>query len=69
MLITNKIRELMFQGVSTQVIRVQAIEEGMKTLYQDGIDKVMNGITTVDEVYRIAKKTQQDEPGAVEESS
>ena len=69
MLITNKIRELMFQGVSTQVIRVQAIEEGMRTLYQDGIDKVMNGITTVDEVYRIAKKTEQDEPGAVEESS
>lgn len=41
----------------------------MRTLYQDGIDKVMNGITTVDEVYRIAKKTEQDEPGAVVESS
>ena len=39
----------------------QAIEEGMTTLYQDGLDKVVKGITSLEEVFRIAKKTQQDE--------
>lgn len=62
MMITNKVRDLIFDGASTQVIRGLAISEGMRTLYYDGIDKAMNGTTTLDEVYRIAKRTQQDEP-------
>jgi type II secretory ATPase GspE/PulE/Tfp pilus assembly ATPase PilB-like protein len=30
----------------------------MLTLYQDGIAKVMKGVTTMEEVYRIAKRTE-----------
>ena len=33
----------------------------MNTLYSDGIAKAMRGITTLDEVFRNAKKTEQDE--------
>ena len=44
-------------------IREKAIEEGMSTLYQDGLGKVLKGITSLEEVFRIAKKTQQDEEG------
>jgi type IV pilus assembly protein PilB len=32
----------------------------MKTLYVDGIYKVLKGITTLEEVYRNAKRTEQD---------
>jgi len=32
----------------------------MKTLYVDGIDKVLKGMTTLEEVFRVAKRTQQD---------
>jgi type IV pilus assembly protein PilB len=32
----------------------------MTTLYNDGIRKVLSGITTLEEVYRVAKRTQQD---------
>jgi type IV pilus assembly protein PilB len=32
----------------------------MKTLYIDGIEKAIKGITTLDEVFRVAKRTEQD---------
>ena len=60
MLMTGPIRELAFQGASTQDIRKVAIEKGMSTLYADGIAKVLKGITTLDEVYRVAKRSQDD---------
>jgi type IV pilus assembly protein PilB len=54
----SKIRELAFQGASTQEIRKEAIKGGMSTLYDDGIRKVLEGITTIDEVFRVAKKQE-----------
>jgi type IV pilus assembly protein PilB len=55
---SSKIRELAFQGASTQDIRKEAIKRGMSTLYDDGIRKVCEGITTLDEVFRVAKKQE-----------
>ena len=60
MVVTSKIREMIFAGVSTAEVRKVAIAEGMDTLYVDGIRKVLNGVTTLDEVYRVAKRTEQD---------
>jgi len=60
MLINSKIRELIFRNVSSVEIRKAAITQGMKTLYVDGIHKVMRGVTTLEEVYRNAKRTEQD---------
>ncbi|QDV67911.1 Type II/IV secretion system protein [Rosistilla carotiformis] len=60
MLVRSTIREMMFQARSSQDIRKAAIENGMTTLYADGIRKIMRGITTFEEVYRVAKKTEQD---------
>lgn len=56
MQMTAKVRELAFKGASSQDIRKAAISDGMKTLYTDGILKVLSGITTIDEVFRVAKK-------------
>ena len=61
MRLTPSIRELIFQNASTAKIRSLAIEQGMTTLYQDGLLKVLEGITTLEEVYRITKRTEQDE--------
>jgi type IV pilus assembly protein PilB len=58
--VTSRIREMMFQGKSTIQIAEQAIKEGMTTLYCDGIRKVLRGYTTLEEVYRAAKTTEQD---------
>jgi type IV pilus assembly protein PilB len=60
MIVTSKIRELIFQSVGTQDLRKAAIAQGMSTLYNDGIRKVLKGVTTLEEVYRVAKKTEQD---------
>lgn len=60
MVVSSKIREMMFQGKSTVQITEQAIQEGMTTLYCDGIRKMMKGLTTLEEVYRVAKTTEQD---------
>jgi type IV pilus assembly protein PilB len=55
---TSKIRELAFQGASNQDIRKEARKGGMSTLYDDGILKVLNGITTLEEVFRVAKREE-----------
>jgi len=61
MLLDSKIRRMIFDGAATQVIREYAISSGgMDTLFTDGVKKVLGGVTTFEEVYRVAKKTQQD---------
>jgi type IV pilus assembly protein PilB len=60
MVVSGKIREMMFAAKSTSELRAQAIAEGMTTLYCDGIRKVLNGITTLEEVAKTAKRTEQD---------
>ena len=61
MLINNKIREMMFKNATTRDLRGAAIAGGMTTLYTDGMRKVCRGITTFEEVYRVAKKTEQEQ--------
>lgn len=61
MIINGKIRELMFAGADTNTLRVEAIKSGMSTLYADGMLKVIRGVTTFDEVNRVAKRTEQEE--------
>ncbi len=58
MSMTPKIRQLAFENASTQEIRRAAIKDGLATLYWDGINKVLKGITTLDEVYRVAKRDE-----------
>jgi type IV pilus assembly protein PilB len=60
MMVTGKIRELVFANKTAAEIRSVAITEGMATLYLDGLFKVMKGITTLEEVFRVAKRTEQD---------
>ncbi len=50
---TEEIAELIVRRASAGQIREAAIASGMITLREDGIDKVMNGITTVEEVTRV----------------
>jgi len=55
MLMSSKIRELAFNCAPTSAVRQAAISEGMKTLYEDGMIKACRGITTMEEVMRVAK--------------
>ena len=61
LLITSKVREMIFRNAMATEIRELAIKNGMSTLYVDGVRKVMRGVTTLEEVYRVAKRTEQDD--------
>jgi general secretion pathway protein E/type IV pilus assembly protein PilB len=52
---TEKIRELAHERSSTWNIAQAAVQEGMRSLRQDGWIKVLAGRTTVDEVARVTK--------------
>ena len=58
MVMTNKIREMAFQGAATQEIRRAAVSQGMRIMFEDGIAKTLRGITTLDEVFRVSKRTE-----------
>ncbi len=54
---TDAIRSLVLRRSEAQVIRQTAVEQGMKTMHQDGIAKALSGITTLDEVLRVTHET------------
>ncbi len=58
MTMTAKVRELSFAGASTVEIQAAAIKQGMTTLYDDGILKALQGITTLEEVFRVSKRVE-----------
>ncbi len=60
LLIDAKVRQMIFDNSPTNLVRDYAISNGMSTLYMDGLDKVAQGITTFEEVLRVAKRTEQD---------
>ncbi len=53
--VSGKIAHLILQRASSQDIEKQAIEEGMITMKQDGYLKVVEGITSIEEVLRVAQ--------------
>ncbi len=54
MIITDNIRDLITRNVNTGKLREAAIKEGMCQLKEDGLKKVYEGITTINEVLRVA---------------
>jgi type IV pilus assembly protein PilB len=50
--VTDEIRELILIGASALELRKRAIEEGMITLRGSGLQKIRNGVTTIEEVVR-----------------
>jgi len=59
MYMSPKVRELTFKGESTSVVRRVARSEGMHVLFEDGIVKAMKGITTIEEVMRVARLDEE----------
>ena len=51
--ITERIERLAVERASSAVIASAAREEGMQTLRQDGLAKVLAGVTSLDEVLRV----------------
>jgi general secretion pathway protein E len=57
MLVDEDIRKLVISNVDSNQIKQLARDKGMRTLMEDGLDKITAGITTAEEISRV---TQED---------
>ena len=58
MVMNNRLREMAFRKTTTDALRDQAKRDGMNTLLDDGLRKVLDGWTTLDEILAEAKVYQ-----------
>jgi len=57
--INDEVRQLIMKNADASTIKSYVVKKGMRTLRQDGADKVLKGITSVDEVVRVTQKESQ----------
>jgi type II secretory ATPase GspE/PulE/Tfp pilus assembly ATPase PilB-like protein len=53
LVVDDDIRQLILSKTSAHIIRDAARKKGMRTLREDGWDKVVSGVTTVEEILRV----------------
>ena len=58
--VDDEMRQMIMKNSDASMIKALAIEKGMHTLRQDGAAKVLQGITSVDEVVRVTQKERSD---------
>jgi general secretion pathway protein E len=56
LVVDEAVRGLIASGADSVRIREAGIRAGMRTLYTDGLEKVKNGVTTLDEVLRVTQE-------------
>lgn len=54
--VTDSVSKLILQRADSTTIEAQAKKEGMITMKQDGYLKVLEGVTTIDEILRVAQE-------------
>jgi type II secretory ATPase GspE/PulE/Tfp pilus assembly ATPase PilB-like protein len=56
MTVDGEIRQLVLEKASAGIIRQKAVLKGMQVLRDSGLQKVKEGITTIEEVLRVAQE-------------
>jgi type II secretory ATPase GspE/PulE/Tfp pilus assembly ATPase PilB-like protein len=51
----DEIRKMIVANESSNIIANYARHHGMKTLREDGVEKILEGTTTLDEVLRVTQ--------------
>ncbi|MDH3924708.1 MAG: type II secretion system ATPase GspE [Xanthomonadales bacterium] len=54
--ITDPVRRLVMQHATSGELQDQAVSEGMRTMYQDGLLKCQRGVTTLEEILRVTQE-------------
>ncbi len=57
LLMTDEIRRMVMKQATSGDLERQAIQEGMRTMYQDGMLKALQGITSQEEVLRVTQES------------
>jgi general secretion pathway protein E len=55
LVMTPSIQEMALQGVDSNLIKREARKQGMRTLREDGAERVLKGFTTVEEILRVTR--------------
>ena len=53
MVLDDDLQSLILQTSDSNAIKQKAMEKGMRTLRQDGAKKILEGVTTIEEVFRV----------------
>jgi len=56
MMLDDRVKNLILKTSDANAIKRRAVEQGMVTLRQDGAQKVINGITTIEEIFRVTQQ-------------
>ncbi len=56
LLVDDELRQLIMKNADASTVKTAAVAKGMRTLRQDGAEKILQGITTVEEVVRVTQK-------------
>ena len=59
--VNDDVRPLIIAHASASDIKSQALRHGMRTLREDGWDKVLAGVTTIDEILRVTEDNDIEE--------
>ena len=62
MQMTNEVAKLTIERADTNRLRQQAQKDGMTLLLEDGIRKIAQGLTTIEEVLSVATLEEEIEP-------
>lgn len=62
MIVDDELREMIISESSTVALRKKAQEKGMRLLSEDGVSKVLTGITSIEEVARVSEERAELKP-------
>jgi len=65
LVINSKLRELISRRAASSELAAAAKQAGMRTMWQDGLQKAMAGLTTLEEIRRVAYIETSDEYGRI----
>ncbi|MCX5708717.1 MAG: GspE/PulE family protein [Candidatus Omnitrophica bacterium] len=66
MSVDDEIREMIISGASTVSLRRKCQAKGMKLLSEDGLNKALSGVTTIEEVARVCEEHTDLKPASEE---
>ena len=53
--VTDELSSLIAKGASKDELRAQAIKDGFIPIFENGIQKALEGVTSIEEILRVAK--------------
>lgn len=57
---TDELERIVLTNISEEELRKEAIRQGMITMFQDGIIKILNGITSLEELMTVAQEAEDE---------